>query len=228
MIEEIKRQHSFVINYTNNLKDNEKKITIKKALEISRKELKEKEYILNSYHSLSSVRDIYDRRGKNHQKNGLQKFKDYKGIPDAKDFINDMGALYMFEGEYAIDRKSIELPYFSIKLVDIRNYKKQVVYDITNVKICKSFLAAGLVVSNSTGNWGVQKNNYIRTGVSQVLARMNYGSTLSHLRRCVIPIGKEGKNAKIRQTHPSQIMYLCPNETPKFWESNTKSIASLI
>lgn len=61
-------------------------------------------------------------------------------------------------------------------------------------------------------NWGVQKNNYIRTGVSQVLARMNYGSTLSHLRRCVIPIGKEGKNAKIRQTHPSQIMYLCPNE----------------
>ena len=78
-------------------------------------------------------------------------------------------------------------------------------------------------------NWGVQKNNnYFRTGVSQVLARMNYGSTLSHLRRCVIPIGKEGKNAKIRQTHPSQIMYLCPNETPKFWESNTKSIASLI
>ena len=64
-------------------------------------------------------------------------------------------------------------------------------------------------------NWGVQKNNYIRTGVSQVLARMNYGSTLSHLRRCVIPIGKEGKNAKIRQTHPSQIMYLCPNETPE-------------
>ena len=62
-------------------------------------------------------------------------------------------------------------------------------------------------------NWGVQKNNnYFRTGVSQVLARMNYGSTLSHLRRCVIPIGKEGKNAKIRQTHPSQIMYLCPNE----------------
>ena len=78
-------------------------------------------------------------------------------------------------------------------------------------------------------NWGVQKNNnYFRTGVSQVLARMNYGSTLSHLRRCVIPIGKEGKNAKIRQTHASQIMYLCPNETPKFWESNTKSIASLL
>ena len=44
---------------------------------------------------------------------------------------------------------------------------------------------------------------------------MNFGSTLSHLRRCVIPIGKEGKNAKIRQTHPSQIMYLCPNETPE-------------
>ena len=121
----------------------------------------------------------------------------------------------MFEGEYATIRESTELPYFSMKLVDIRNDKKQVVYDITNVEFCKTFLGGGFVVSNSTGSWGVQKNSYIRTGVSQVLARMNYGSTLSHLRRVVIPIGKEGKNAKIRQTHQSQIMYLCPNETPE-------------
>lgn len=64
-------------------------------------------------------------------------------------------------------------------------------------------------------NWGVQKNNYVRTGVSQVLSRLTYGATLSHLRRVVIPIGKEGKNAKIRQIHSSQIMYICNLETPE-------------
>jgi len=73
----------------------------------------------------------------------------------------------------------------------------------------------GLKHCFSTGNWGVPKNIYIRTGVSQVLSRLSYGATLSNLRRVTIPIGKESKNSKIRQIHPSQIMYLCPAETPE-------------
>ena len=71
------------------------------------------------------------------------------------------------------------------------------------------------VLSFRTGNWGVTKNNYIRTGVSQVLSRLTFGATLSYMRRVVIPIGREGKNAKIRQVHQSQIMYICPVETPE-------------
>lgn len=66
-----------------------------------------------------------------------------------------------------------------------------------------------------TGNWGVPKNIYIRTGVSQILSRLSYGATLSNLRRITIPVGKESKNTKIRQIHPSQIMFLCPSETPE-------------
>ena len=66
-----------------------------------------------------------------------------------------------------------------------------------------------------TGNWGVPKNSYIRTGVAQILSRLSYGATLSNLRRVTIPVGKESKNSKIRQIHPSQIMYLCPAETPE-------------
>jgi DNA-directed RNA polymerase II subunit RPB2 len=76
-------------------------------------------------------------------------------------------------------------------------------------------ITMGLKHSFSTGNWGVQKNSYIRTGVSQVMSRMTYGATLSHLRRIVIPIGKEGKNAKIRQIHSSQFGFICPAETPE-------------
>lgn len=76
-------------------------------------------------------------------------------------------------------------------------------------------ITVGLKQCFSTGNWGVQKNAYMRTGVSQILSRMTYGATLSHLRRIVIPIGKEGKNTKIRQIHPSQIFFCCPAETPE-------------
>ena len=52
----------------------------------------------------------------------------------------------------------------------------------------------------STGKWGVQRNSYIRQGVSQVLSHLSYISMLSHLQRVVIPVGKEGKNFNIRQT----------------------------
>ena len=73
----------------------------------------------------------------------------------------------------------------------------------------------GLRHSFATGNWGVPKNSYIRAGVSQILSRLSYGATLSNLRRINIPMGKESKNTKIRQIHPSQIMFICPVETPE-------------
>ena len=67
----------------------------------------------------------------------------------------------------------------------------------------------------ATGNWGMQKQSYFRTGVSQVLSRLTYSATISHLRRLVIPIGKEGKNTDIRQVHNSQYGFVCPTETPE-------------
>ena len=66
-----------------------------------------------------------------------------------------------------------------------------------------------------TGNWGVQKNTYIRTGVSQIMSRLTYPATISHLRRVVIPIGKEGKNVKIRQIHPTQCFFIDVIESPE-------------
>ena len=66
----------------------------------------------------------------------------------------------------------------------------------------------------STGNWGVQKNAYIRTGVSQVLSRLTFSATLSHLRRLIIPNAKESKNTKTRQLHPTQAFFVCPCESP--------------
>lgn len=76
-------------------------------------------------------------------------------------------------------------------------------------------ISQGFASCFATGKWGVQKNSYVRQGVSQVLSRLTLGSFRSHLRRIVIPIGKEGKNTQIRQLHGSQIFYICLFETPE-------------
>lgn len=76
-------------------------------------------------------------------------------------------------------------------------------------------ISQGIKQCFSTGNWSIHKNTYVRTGVSQILNRLSYSGTLSHLKRLVIPVGKEGKNTKIRQIHSSQLGYVCPTETPE-------------
>jgi len=99
----------------------------------------------------------------------------------------------------------------------IRNIEPQLAKrsDILVVMSRNNTITQGIKHCFSTGNWGIPKSNYIRTGVSQILSRLTYNSFLSHLRRVLIPIGKEGKNTKIRQLHPSQIGYFCPFETPE-------------
>lgn len=87
--------------------------------------------------------------------------------------------------------------------------------DIITIISKMNVITMGLRHCFSTGNWGIPKSNYIRTGVSQVLSRLSFNSTLSHLRRIVIPIGKEGRNTKIRQVHPTQIGFICSSETPE-------------
>jgi len=54
-----------------------------------------------------------------------------------------------------------------------------------------------------------------RAGVSQVLNRYTFASTLSHLRRCNTPIGRDGKIAKPRQLHNTHWGMVCPAETPE-------------
>lgn len=88
--------------------------------------------------------------------------------------------------------------------------------DILSIVYKNKSITDGFHRCLATGNWTVQKNpSYFKTGVSQVLDRMTYISTISHLRRIIFPIGKEAKNAAMRQIHPSQFGYICPCETPE-------------
>ena len=57
----------------------------------------------------------------------------------------------------------------------------------------------GLRTALATGNWGKDRQgNVLKTGVSQVLNRLTFASSLSHLRRLNTPIAKTGKLAKPR------------------------------
>eukprot|EP00771_Trimastix_marina_P000200 gnl/Trimastix_PCT/1207.p1 GENE.gnl/Trimastix_PCT/1207~~gnl/Trimastix_PCT/1207.p1 ORF type:complete len:1204 (+),score=452.35 gnl/Trimastix_PCT/1207:177-3614(+) len=76
-------------------------------------------------------------------------------------------------------------------------------------------ITSGLKYSLATGNWGANRQAAARTGVSQVLNRLTFASTLSHLRRLNTPIGREGKLAKPRQLHNTHWGMICPAETPE-------------
>ncbi|KAJ2878759.1 DNA-dependent RNA polymerase II, partial [Coemansia aciculifera] len=85
-----------------------------------------------------------------------------------------------------------------------------------NMAVQQGTITNGLRYALATGNWGEQKKAMqARAGVSQVLNRYTFASTLSHLRRCNTPIGRDGKIAKPRQLHNTHWGLVCPAETPE-------------
>ncbi|MBS7643281.1 DNA-directed RNA polymerase subunit B [Candidatus Bathyarchaeota archaeon] len=62
----------------------------------------------------------------------------------------------------------------------------------------------------ATGNWGRGK-----VGITQILDRTNFTSTLSHLRRLQSPLSRSQPNFEARDLHPTHWGRLCPNETPE-------------
>ena len=80
--------------------------------------------------------------------------------------------------------------------------------------IKSSYIETILKGALSTGNWGM-KNNINRQGVSQVLNRLTYLSTLSHIRRIATPIDSSGKLIPPRKLHSTHWGYACPSETPE-------------
>lgn len=93
--------------------------------------------------------------------------------------------------------------------------KKKQLPDVMSLIPRTSDITKGFSQCFGTGNWGVPKNSYVRPGVAQILSRLSYGSKPSNQRRISIPVGKESKNTAIRQINPSQIMFICPVETPE-------------
>jgi len=100
------------------------------------------------------------------------------------------------------------------KLQKNLNDGKQDIEVIRNIPD-ETLITSGLNYSLATGNWATNKGNTTKTGVSQVLSRLTFMATLSHLRRLNTPIGKESKLAKPRQLHNTHWGMVCPAETPE-------------
>jgi DNA-directed RNA polymerase II subunit RPB2 len=117
--------------------------------------------------------------------------------------IETVGILFadIFRSSYKnfIRKGKIELKTSAINFISKYNY----------------IITRDLKKSIMTGHWGCRRNVYIRLGVSQILSRLSWQSQIAQLRRCMIPISKDGKCTDIRQLHPSHIFFFCACETPE-------------
>ena len=87
----------------------------------------------------------------------------------------------------------------------------------TNIyKIIKATtIENGIKRALATGDFGIKNTNSNKVGVAQVLNRLTYIASLSHLRRINTPIDKSGKLVPPRKLHNTQWGYVCPAESPE-------------
>ncbi|MDG6928703.1 MAG: DNA-directed RNA polymerase subunit B [Nitrososphaerota archaeon] len=81
---------------------------------------------------------------------------------------------------------------------------------VVNSAIRPGIISDKLANAIATGNWGRGK-----VGVTQLLDRTNYLSTLSHLRRIQSPLSRSQPNFEARDLHSTHFGRICPNETPE-------------
>ena len=74
-------------------------------------------------------------------------------------------------------------------------------------------IESGMRYALATGTWGVKSGS--KQGVSQVLNRLTYCATLSHLRRVSTSIEKNSKLVQPRKLNGTQWGVFCPAETPE-------------
>jgi len=106
----------------------------------------------------------------------------------------------------------------------------------TNIyKIIKSTtIENGFKRALATGDFGIKHTNSNKVGVAQVLNRLTYVSSLSHLRRVSTPTDKSGKLVPPRKLHNTSWGFLCPAEcfdpeTPiLMWDGTSKLAKNIV
>lgn len=81
---------------------------------------------------------------------------------------------------------------------------------VVNAAIRPGIITDKLANAIATGNWGRGK-----VGVTQLLDRTNYLSTVSHLRRIQSPLSRSQPNFEARDLHSTHFGRICPTETPE-------------
>ena len=110
------------------------------------------------------------------------------------------------------------------------------IINLTNIyKIVKSTtIENGFKRALATGDFGIKHTNSNKVGVAQVLNRLTYVSSLSHLRRISTPTDKSGKLIPPRKLHNTSWGFMCPAEcfdpeTPiLMWDGTSKRAGDII
>jgi hypothetical protein len=91
------------------------------------------------------------------------------------------------------------------------------IINMTNIyKIMKSTtIENGINRALATGDFSIKQSNSSKVGVAQVLNRLTYVASLSHLRRINTPLEKSGELIAPRKLHNTTFGFLCCAETPE-------------
>ena len=113
------------------------------------------------------------------------------------------------------DIKTFVVKEISTGLWSVNNNYYEIINELNIYKMIKNtYIENTLKGALATGNWGM-KNNINKQGVSQVLNRLTFLSTISHMRRVSTPIDSTGKLIAPRKLQNTQWGYICPSETPE-------------
>jgi DNA-directed RNA polymerase II subunit RPB2 len=111
---------------------------------------------------------------------------------------------------------------FKIMTGEMTKYIKKQIDNAKNINLSLAIrsriITNGLRYSLATGNWGEQSvanAGGVKAGVAQVLSRLTFMASLSHLRRINTPLARSGKQARPRQLHNTHWGMLCPAEVPE-------------
>ncbi len=91
---------------------------------------------------------------------------------------------------------------------DIKNGRFDEISAGLSKKIKANTIETSLKYALATGSWGV-KSQVSKKGVAQVLNRLSYASALSHKRRVIAPIERNGKQTLPRKLHNTQFSVCC-------------------
>jgi DNA-directed RNA polymerase beta subunit len=198
-----------------------------------------REYMANKINRINIVRNVLEKEvlphvGKDLKKKALylaymvnkliQCYLGLKEFDDRDSYINKrvdtpgvlLASIFrQYYGKMIKDMKNMIQKEINVGGWKVTNKLINVINKVNIYKIVKStIIDSGLRYALSTGNWGI-KSNKNKQGVAQVLNRMTYNATLSHLRRVNTPIEKSGKLVLPRKLHATQWGVICPAETPE-------------
>jgi DNA-directed RNA polymerase II subunit RPB2 len=200
-----------------------------------------KEYLSNKTHKIKIIKNILKNDFLPHVSQCYKKKAIYLGymirklilcslniikLDDRDSYINkriDTPGIMMsnlfrqYYGKLIKDMKIIINKEYSVGSWKVNNDFINIINKNNIYKILKSsIIEGGFKYSLATGNWGIKnQTNKSKQGVAQVLNRLTFISTLSHLRRVNTPMEKNGKLIHPRKLHTTQWGYICPSETPE-------------